>query len=225
MKPGANLLTKSENGSFEDVRSWLWKLSPEGKELVKADLGNISGTQKPYQAIAADKDGRIYLAQWKGTEKSQRILVLNEDCSLAGSIICDDGDIRGLGRARNGEVYGVLMAGHEWIPTVVGFDVQNCTIDEKYSNVLPADVGAFDTIGAGTDSDLLIWGPYGIYTYNIGDEKAVSTRAQYELPNGAAICFIPGGRALFISNNYAVKDGVIDFDNYRLEKIYLMKAE
>ena len=117
------------------------------------------------------------------------------------------------------------MAGHEWIPTIVGFDIQNFTIDEKYSNVLPDDVGAFDTMGAGTNSDLLIWGPYGIYTYNIGDQKAAATRAQYELPNGAAMCFTPGSRALFISNNYTVKDGIMDFDNYSLEKIYLMKAE
>ena len=219
------LLTQSENGSFENVRSCLWKLSPEGEELEKADINQISGTKMPYQAIAADKDGRIYLAEWKGAKKSQRILVLNEDCTLAGSITCDDGDVRGLGRARNGEVYGVLMAGHEWIPTIVGFDIQNFTIDEKYSNVLPDDVGAFDTMGAGTDSDLLIWGPYGIYTYNIGDQKAVATRAQYELPNGAAMCFTPGSRALFISNNYTVKDGIMDFDNYSLEKIYLMKAE
>ena len=219
------LLTQSENGSFENVRSCLWKLSPEGEELEKADINQISGTKMPYQAIAADKDGRIYLAEWKGAKKSQRILVLNEDCTLAGSITCDDGDVRGLGRARNGEVYGVLMAGHEWIPTIVGFEIQNFTIDEKYSNVLPDDVGAFDTMGAGTDSDLLIWGPYGIYTYNIGDQKAVATRAQYELPNGAAMCFTPGSRALFISNNYTVKDGIMDFDNYSLEKIYLMKAE
>ncbi|MFR6330511.1 MAG: hypothetical protein ACLUOI_17980, partial [Eisenbergiella sp.] len=102
--------TQSENGSFENVRSCLWKLSPEGEELEKADINQISGTKMPYQAIAADKDGRIYLAEWKGAKKSQRILVLNEDCTLAGSITCDDGDVRGLGRARNGEVYGVLMA-------------------------------------------------------------------------------------------------------------------
>lgn len=219
------LLTQSENGSLENVRSSLWKLSPEGKELEKVDITQISGTIVTYQAIAADKDGRIYLAQRKGAKKNQRVLVLNEDCSLAGSITCVDGDVRGLGRARNGEVYGVVMAGHEWIPTVVGFDVQSFTIDEKYSNVLPADVGAFDTMGAGTNSDLLIWGPCGIYAYNIGDEKAVSTRAQYELPDGAAMCFTSGSRALFISNNYTVKDGIMDFDNYSLEKIYLMKAE
>lgn len=215
------LLTQSENGSFENVRSCLWKLSPEGEELEKADINQISGTKMPYQAIAADKDGRIYLAEWKGAKKSQRILVLNEDCTLAGSITCDDGDVRGLGRARNGEVYGVLMAGHEWIPTIVGFDIQNFIIDEKYSNVLPDDVGAFDTMGAGTNSDLLIWGPYGIYTYNIGDQKAVAVRAQYELPNGAAMCFTPGSRALFISNNYTVKDGIMDFDNYSLERYIL----
>lgn len=219
------LLTQAPNGSFENVRSCLWKLSPEGKELDKVDLSNISGRKIPYQAIAADKDGRIYLAEWKSGESDQRVLVLNEDCSLAGSITCDDGDIRGLGRARNGEVYGVLMAGHDWIPAVVGFNVQSFTIDEKYSNVLPADVGAFDTMGAGTNSDLLIWGPCGIYAYNIGDEKAVSTRAQYELPDGAAMCFTPGSMALFISNNYTVKEGIMDFDNYSLEKIYLMKAE
>ncbi|WP_321018052.1 hypothetical protein, partial [Eisenbergiella porci] len=129
-------------------------------------ITQISGTKIPYQAIAADKDGRIYLAEWKSGESDQRVLVLNEDCSLAGSIACDDGDIRGLGRARNGEVYGVLMAGHDWIPAVVRFNVQSFTIDKKYSNVLPTDVGVFDTMGARTNSDLLIWGPCGIYAYN-----------------------------------------------------------
>lgn len=219
------LLVEPVQGSTDKRNSVLWKLSSDGIEFWKTNVTEIGGRKMDYQAMAADSRGMVYLVQRRSMQEEQMVIILNKDGSPAKSIPCPDGDIRGIGRAGDGEVYGVLMDGGDWIPTVVGFDIERGEINRRYADVLPSGLGAFTVAGPGSDSDLLIWGPAGVYSYNIGDREAVCRLAQYELPDAGALCIVPGGRVLFITNDYKINNGAIDFEDYRLDKIYFMKVK
>lgn len=180
----------------EKPKPQLWRIAPDGEVKDRLKLPETVGETDIYeQMIAIDSSGRYYLKSIVSAVET--VLVLDSDGEPLSSIPCGSDDLWALGRGRDGKVYGILMAGEDWIPTVVAFDVEKGKIDKKYEGVLPADLGAYNRIGAGTDSDLLIWGPSGIYSYNLGDEKAVQRLGPWELPDAGAVCILPDGRTVF----------------------------
>lgn len=209
----------------ERSRSVLWKISPECQQLAQIDVTDLCGSRMGYQALAVDNQGRYFLTELRAGKKEQTILILDQNGSLIHKIDYPNGDIRGLGRGRNGQVYGVLMDGDDWNPAVVGFDVEKGEIAEKWEGVLPAGMGAYDVVSPGMDSDLLIWGPAGVYSYNLGDEKAVIKKAQYELPAGGVLCILPDERAVFVEDDVILNEDGTDIADIVNRKIYLIQTD
>lgn len=77
-------------------------------------------------------------------------------------------------------------------------------------------MGAYDVVSPGVDSDLLIWGSAGVYSYNLGDKKAVLKKAQYELPAGGILCILPDERAVFVEDDVILKENGTDRQAGRL---------
>lgn len=200
----------------------LWKLSPEGsliEELDASAVGDGKGIRP--QAFAMDSEGRYYISAVRSPlDEGQYIYVLDGDGRQISVIENKNGDMRALGRGKDGRVYGVLMEGEDWIPAVVTFDVENGKLGEKYEGVLPGVNGAYTIVSAGTDSDLLIWGMEGVYSYHLGDKKAQMRRPQYELPGGAVLAVLPDGRGLFVSDELPEGGSVAEA---RTKCIYLIK--
>lgn len=210
----------------DESQAVLWKISPEGKELARFDVTDIGGRKTSYRSVAIDDQGRYYLSEFKKSGmKELMVVVVGQDGSLVSKIPYKEGDIRGLGRARDGNVYGILMDGEDWIPTVVGFDIGQGRFNAKYAGVLPGMQGAYTKVSAGVDADLLIWGSGGIYSYNLGDEKAVLKKAQYELPAGGVLCILPDARAVFVNDDIIMNDAGTDIADIINKKFYLIQVE
>lgn len=181
----------AESASSEEM-PWsaeLWKITPNGDVISRFEV--------PFtQFLAVDSEGRYYLTSIRIGGKYQEIFVYDADGKQMSKVKADR-DLRALCRGKDGNVYGVLMEGEDWIPAVVSFDPEKGCFKNKYSNVLPVGLGAFHGISAGIQSDLLIHNASGVYSYNLGDDKAALIRAPYELPNAGIFCFTEDGRALF----------------------------
>lgn len=214
-----------DRGNYGSIQ--LWKIAPDGNVLNKLDMTTL-GTEKLMipQALAVDKDGNYYVSSMHTAENNQKIYVLNRNGSLLSTIEGPDkhSDTRALGRGKDGRVYGVMMKGEDWIPCIVTFDVIKGSIADEYEDILPRDIGAYMRVSAGTDTDLLIGGTEGIYSYNLGDAEAKRTAALYDLPNGAAVSILPDGRAVFIDDEILTEQGSQDITNFRTKKIYLVKV-
>lgn len=200
----------------------LWKLSPEGSLIEELDVSAVGeGKGIRPQAFAMDGEGRYYISAVRSPlDEGQYIYVLDSGGRQISVIENKSGDIRALGRGKDGRVYGVFMEGEDWIPAVVTFDVENGRLGEKYEAVLPGLNGAYTIVSSGTDSDLLIWGMEGVYSYDLGDEKAQMRRPQYELPGGAVLTVLPDGRGLFVGDELPEDGGVTAA---RTKNIYLIK--
>lgn len=206
----------------EMKQSVIWKLAPDGKRLSEFALPDSAAG---YQAIAVDGQGRYYLSEWKRGQGEVHIYILDQAGNQVSTVSYKDGDIRALGRGKDGKVYGVLMDGRDWEPAVVSFDAEKGKIAEKYENVLPEGNGAYTVVSAGVNSDLLIWGSAGIYSYNLGDKKAAVNLAQYELPDAGVVTILPDGRAVFIKDNLFLNEDETEIKDIVNDRIYLITTK
>lgn len=215
-----------DRGNYGAVQ--LWKITPDGNVVDTIDLTKLAIEKAIIpQALAVDGSGNYYLSAMYTGETNQTVYVLDQSGSLISAIKSREkcSDTRALGRGRDGRIYGLMMKGEEWIPCVVTYDIENGRIDGEYEAVLPKDRGAYMTISAGTGSDLLIWGTDGVYSYNLGDDKAECTAALYELPSGAAVSILPDGRAVFIEDELITGQMSSEGLNARTKKTYLIKVD
>lgn len=206
-------------------RSEIWKLDREGKVLKRLDVTEaMEKESRVPTSFDVDKDGRYFLVT-DIRERGVALLVLDEEGKKQYEILRADSAVRGVGRGKDGMVYGLSLEGEDYVPAVISFDSKNGKVDKRYTGILPEGVGAFETISAGTESDVLIAGPTGVYSYNFGDEKAVQCLAPYDLPTESKPYFLPNGMVFLIDFEYGeFSETEMDFEDFRVKGFYYMKA-
>lgn len=182
------LLLKGED-NYEGGK--ILHISKEGELLYEKDTEN-----EIFGALAVDKEGRLYAG------KDRAVCVYdtegNELCTI--EIPYDIMARDSLCRGKDGNIYLLCEDGpfHSIIlqlnPDTTGYSVVS-------TNPLPSGPPHCHTIVKGRDTDFLLWNYEGLFTYNLGDDRAQKVMELYEAPlewEDAMCVSLKDGRVVFV---------------------------
>ena len=191
----------------------LWVLDREGNFLREIDLapfrsdavfhvGSPQGPESTGQIwkMAVDGEGCLYL-RGSGFQDADIMLILDRDGNLVSRIRDDRyyaGPASGIGTGRDGKVYTALFNRENRLG-IAGINPREETLEEVYVGIVPEDTISFDVLGRGYDTDFVIWGYSGIFSYNKGEKQAELVMPAWETPcsvEGSLRCALPDGRIL-----------------------------
>lgn len=194
------------NAFIRGTQWGIWVIDQEGNICKKMDVTEVLGEERTYLfATAIDAAGRYYLRSNKADEA---VLVLNGEGEEITSIPLENGmGLReAIGRGKDGQVYaGVTEASDD--SYVALLDVQEGKIKILSDNPLPNVGSLFSALGAGTDTDLLLYGPgTGIIAYDVENHTASNRLWISDFPANTegnnCVCFLPDGRMLFLEKAF-----------------------
>lgn len=208
----------------------IWVVDQNGQLLRKIDMAPYidPDRQGMISRMTIDADGRLYLntSGLRSQKKNQEceILVLDREGGYIARIAPDGYALRrngGLGVGKDGRVYTYIENYYD--PDhpktqmgIASLDVAQGALGDVYFDIMPETAFIMiDLVAQGTESDFVFWGYDGIFTYDLGDEKAKTVLPAYEAPcdfEGARCCALPDGRIV-----------LADVSDYRTEEHYLGK--
>lgn len=210
----------------EKKTSAVWVVNKDGGLLRKIDLSTYTapGRQSIVRRMTVDNHGYLYLnmAGIQPPEGRQEcgILVLDEKGGYVTTITSNEYALRtsgGLGVGKDGRVYTYIEDFYDPdnpqgnVMSIASLDIEKGTLGDIYYDIMPDNASIMiDIIAPGADSDFVFWGYDGIFTYNLGDEQALSVVPPYEAPcdwEGVRCCALADGRIVFA-----------DIGDYRIEE-------
>lgn len=208
----------------ERYKPGLWILSPEGQVKKKIDLSSykeeVGGR---ISRMVVDDQGYIYI---RSLFSDRLLSVFDQDGNYVKAITSDryqGHDIGGLGIGRDGKVYTQIEesgTGAEGRMGIASVDLENGCLKDIYEDIMPEGTIMLDIIAPGSETDFVFWGYDGIFTWNLGDEKAVNVLPAYEAPcpwEGCVYCALPDGRIVFgYSTDYRVEGEGMNARTYRV---------
>lgn len=142
-------------------------------------------------------------------------LVFDEDGNYLSKLLDEEKYqlIDAMGRGRDGNIYAVLQD-EEGHPLLARLDGREGAVSDIREDILPGGMGMFACVGAGTDSDLILYGPgAGIFAYDLGEKEVKRHIPAAELPfpmdSGCKSTVLPDGRMLFAERGIVTKDAQI----------------
>lgn len=208
----------------------IWVVDQNGQLLRKIDMAPYidPDRQGMISRMAIDENGYLYLntAGLRFQKKNQEceILVLDREGGYVTRIAPDGYALRrngGLGVGKDGRVYTYIENYYDQDHPktqmgIASLDVAKGTLGDVYFDIMPETAFIMiDLVAQGAESDFVFWGYDGIFTYDLGDEKAQTVLPAYEAPcdfEGARCCALPDGRIV-----------LADVSDYRTEEHYLGK--
>ena len=202
----------------------LWVVSEEGELLRKIDLSSYMNPERTgiTRRMVMGPDGYLYLsaAGLRSPKEAQEceILVLDREGNYISRIAPDEYALNldgGLGVGPDGKVYTLIENFYdpenpERKMGIASLDAKQGTLGEIYYDIVPEDTIMLDVVTQGAESDFVFWGYNGIFTYDLGDEKAVNILPAYEAPcdwEGVRFCALSDGRIVFADvNDYRIKE-------------------
>lgn len=197
------LLLMPEKGS--ERKEWfIWKLD-ENYAVERSISITDYVKENNYMAydFLVDIDGYFYIRWGWGNGK---ILILDKEGVMVGIYKNEDlnvEEIQALGRGRDGKIYGVFRKNELY--SLGRFEGAEGTLQSVCDNLFSEEEMIY-TIGAGTDTDLLIYsGQEGLYACNLDTtvlvNRAVVSESQVPYQVYRSIRMIlPDGRLLFVEN-------------------------
>lgn len=212
-----------ESGT-EQTKLAVWVVDREGKLVQKIDLSPYLQQERQgyIRRMAVDGEGYLYL-KTAGLKSIQdgaecEILVLDKEGAYVNSI--SGGEyaldiLGGLGVGKDGKVY--TQIGNYYEPDkptnrlgIASVDIEKGKLGDIYYDIVPEGTIMLDIVAPGAETDFVLWGYDGIFTYNLGDESAVNVLPAYEAPcdwEGARVCALPDGRIVFaVCTEYRVEE-------------------
>lgn len=208
----------------EDVKLALWVVSEAGELLRKIDMSPyIAADKRGYVGrMLVDGEGRLYLKA-AGLRSARaraecEILVLDRQGDFVARIGSDEYALRrsgGMCVGKDGRVYTHIENYHdpehpEDKMGIAAIDVERGILTDIHDDIMPSDAISLDIVAQGAENDFVLWGYNGIFTYDLGDEKAVCVLPAYEAPcdwEGVKACALPDGRIVFAdSSEYRVEE-------------------
>ncbi|MDD2972387.1 MAG: hypothetical protein PHE02_09700 [Lachnospiraceae bacterium] len=181
----------------------IWCIDKEGKLQNNISLTEQAGEEEPFYVfrMAVDGDNYLYLR----TNKKDCICMVYDQSGFVSNVT--DRTFRtdylnALGVGKDGKVYTILEDASEHVAGIASINPTEGELEEIYQCAFPAEdvLIPFDLLMAGTDTDFVLWGYSGIYTYQIGDPEAVRVLAPYEASfqwEGCRYTGLWNGRILF----------------------------
>ena len=166
----------------------------------KADIG-LAFDGDADRLMAVDEKGYIYLRA-SGMKEDSLLMVLDKEGNLVSQIRSKEytTHMAGcLGVGKDGEVYTLIMDKDNMLG-IASVDVENQCLKKIYSGIVPEGTLMLDLIAPGADTDFVLWGYDGIFTYNLGEKSAVNILPAWEAPcdyEGVLVLVLPDGRIVF----------------------------
>jgi len=162
------LMMSVTEDSFDYKTMEIMIVATDGKVVGTIDISDqVKGPDWKIvpDGIGVDKEGNIYI--FSEADKYS-VTVVNADGEVLGHLERNsEWYIEGIGRGKDGAVYIVYSNAGGYS---IGKVETNGEVTSTYENVLPEAFGKYRYIFPGTDSNLLIYGKAGIYTYTDGTE-------------------------------------------------------
>lgn len=214
MEKAEGAQSAEDTEAAERVTLAVWVVDRNGELLRKIDLESYIKTDRQgyIGRMAVDDNGYLYLnvvgmRLAKKTWESV-ILVLDRDGNYVTQIAPEEYALRrggGLGVGKDGRVYTYIENYYDPDDTqyrmgIASLDVEKGELGDVYFDIMPEDSFLIDIVAPGAASDFVFWGYSGIFTYDLGDERAVNVLPVYEAPcdfEGARVCALPDGRIVF----------------------------
>lgn len=208
----------------------VWVVDKDGQLLRKIDMAPYidPDRQGMISRMAIDENGYLYLnmAGLRSQKKNQEceILVLDREGGYITRIAPDGYALRrngGLGVGKDGRVYTYIENYYDLDHPktqmgIASLDVAQGALGDIYFDIMPETaLIMIDIVAQGAESDFVFWGYDGIFTYDLGDEKAQTVLPAFEAPcdfEGARYCALPDGRIV-----------LADVSEYRMEEHALGK--
>ena len=191
----------------------VYHFSADGKFLNSFAVGDRE--KNVIDSIATDDDGRVYVhTRMREEQTKASVLIYDDQGQRISSVQESDYNIpesAGLGRGKDGAVYvAVHMYTEDGLKTgLAKLEPVTGTMSDVYTDLQSEGNNiVWDVVCKGVDTDFIVWGYDGVYTYNIGDEKAVRIMAPYEAAcgfEGACVSVLSDGRVVFLNATEGVK--------------------
>ena len=192
-------------GSVLPGRTMIYVISQTGEALQVFDLSDcLEGYGGIVQRMAVDSQEFLYLYEEEST-----IAILDWKREEVFTRVTSDEyhfqQFGGLGRGKDGRVYAAVYSyeggdrerEHRGIAAI---DLKEGKLAEIYGDILQEGSLIADLISPGTNTDFILWGYDGGFTYDKGEEKADIVLPAYEVPcqiEGAKVCVLKDGRIVF----------------------------
>ncbi len=185
-------------------KTWLWILNADREILRKVDISSLLEQEYGVRSrmitrIVVDEQGYVYVRA--AFLEDVLLLILDEQGNYIRSVTSKEfncHDLGGLGIGKDGRVYTQIQTKERM--GIASVDPDKGALDEIYMDIVPEGTIMLDIIAAGSDTDFVFWGYDGIFTYNMGEDKAVNVLPAYEAPcnwEGVMHCALPDGRIVF----------------------------
>lgn len=185
-------------------KTWLWILNADREVIRKVDIASLLEQEYGVRSrmitrIVVDEQGYIYVRAaflW-----DVLLFVLDEQGNYLRSVTSEEyhcHDLGGLGIGKDGRVYTQIQTKDQM--GIACVDPEKGALDEIYMDIVPEGTIMLDIVAPGSDTDFVFWGYDGIFTYNLGEDKAVNILPAYEAPcnwEGVMYCALPDGRIVF----------------------------
>ncbi|MBD5484346.1 MAG: hypothetical protein HDR18_02285 [Lachnospiraceae bacterium] len=213
-----------DENDWESRELAVWVVNKDGELLRKIDMSPYMARERIGYArrMTIGADGYLYLsvAGLKSPKEAQEceILVLDREGNYISRIAPDEYALNlngGLGVGKDGKVYTCIenyydSENPERRMGIASLNAKEGTLDEIYYDIMPENTIMIDIIAPGAESDFVFWGYNGIFTYNMGDEKAVNVLPVYEAPcdwEGTRYCALYDGRIVIAAaSDYRIEE-------------------
>lgn len=201
---GVSKLGESNSAAFGKTEIYI--ISKDGELLQTFEVGN--GNINLITGIALDAEENLYVKfrAYIG-ENREVIQVYDKDNNFISTIGNEEYEIHtaaGIGVAKDGKVYTCVQ---DRDTGKVGLAVLNPiagNLEKVYANLqVEGNDLPWRMIAKGATTDFILYGYEGVYTYNIGEEKAERIIAPYEAVcafEGACTSVYSDGRMIFLNS-------------------------
>lgn len=201
---GISDVTDAKSAVFGRIK--LYRIGEDGKLLGSFTVGERE--QNLITGIAEDAEGNLYIhVRMRETDKKAAILIYDKTGKLLSTVQESDyvvHEASGLGRGKDGRVYVAVQDGKTGKNGLAQIEAAEGSLCEISSELQPeGDNLPWDIVRAGVETDFIMWGYEGIFTYNAGDKTATQVLEEYEIPcsaEGACVTVLSDGRVLFINS-------------------------
>lgn len=199
---GVSNLSRGKAGAFG--RTEIYQISAEGELLNRFAVGERE--QNLIDSIAADGEGNLYVhTRMRETDDKASVHIYDAEGQMISAVQETDDMIpesAGLGQGKDGAVYVAVKSknsgklGLAKLEPTGAMSAVYADLQEEGENLV------WDVVCRGVETDFILWGYDGVYTYCIGEEKANRIMAPYDAVcgfEGACVSVLPDGRMVFLN--------------------------
>lgn len=183
----------------------IYKISRDGELLQQFEVGSDNINMITGMAMDAEENLYVKFRSYVG-ENREVIQVYNKENEFLSLISGGEYVVHtasGIGAGEDGKVYACVQSLDNGNVGLAVLNPITGGLDEVYENLqAEGDNLPWSMVAKGVENDLILYGYDGVYTYDLGNEKAERIIAPYEAVcsfEGASVSVYEDGRMIFLN--------------------------